>query len=401
MFKKLNLTPNFLFLVFILLNTPVFCLSETIKFDNIKLKHAELELTEERLLDVGIFIFDPNLPEDLDSNPLIFSEIREAEARYMPYHLKVTLEHTGYWGGVWVLPDKTKAIDLWVSGRIIKSDGYAVTIKIAVWDITGKEWIQKDYTALIGQKAYSKRRDLTEDPYQSIFNEIANDLQNIKSELSSKHLSRISEIGDLRFATDLLPGVFNDYLVKDEKTKIFQAIRLPADDDPVMKSIKKVKERELLLLDTLSEYYAQLYRAISVPYEDWRKSNRQNAINYQELKRISKKRKILGVVAILGGLMVDGDSNSSGYAQRTLMIGGYQGIQSGMAIGSEAKIYKESMKEGSETLAVTAEGLLIEVEGQTLRLTGNAQEMFLGWKKLLSQIYTEETGFTLTEESTQ
>ena len=33
----------------------------------------------------------------------------------------------------------------------------------------------------MGQSSYSKRRDLTQDPYQSLFNEIANDLQKIKS----------------------------------------------------------------------------------------------------------------------------------------------------------------------------------------------------------------------------
>jgi len=190
-------------------------------------------------------------------------------------------------------------------------------------------------------------------------------------------------------------------LVQDNKTNIYKISRLPADDDPIMQRIGDVKERELLLLDTLNEYYAQLYREISVPYEEWRKSNRQNAINYEELKRSARKRQILGAVAILGGIMVDGDSNASGYAQQGLMIGGIQAVQSGFAKSSEAKIYKESMKEGGDSFDSEAEGLLIEVEGQTLRLTGNAQEMFLEWKRLLKQIYTEETGINLKEDSAQ
>jgi hypothetical protein len=59
------------------------------------------------------------------------------------------------------------------------------------------------------------------------------------------------------------------------------------------------------------------------------------------------------------------------------------------------------MKEGGDSFDSEAEGLLIEVEGQTLRLTGNAQEMFLEWKQLLKQIYTEETGINLKEDSAQ
>lgn len=386
---------------FICLILPLLSFSETIKYDKVKLKRAEIELIEDRLLDVGIFIFDPNIPEDIEDNPLVFPEIRKAEARYIPYHLKNTLEESGFWGGVWVLPDNTKAMDLNVSGRIIKSNGYDVSIKIGVWDISGKQWLDKAYKARVGQSSYSKRRDLTQDPYQSLFNEIANDLQKIKSIYLSKQLKRISEIGDLRFASDLIPSVFNDYLVQDNKTNIYKISRLPADDDPIMQRIGDVKERELLLLDTLNEYYAQLYREISVPYEEWRKSNRQNAINYEELKRSARKRQILGAVAILGGIMVDGDSNASGYAQQGLMIGGIQAVQSGFAKSSEAKIYKESMKEGGDSFDSEAEGLLIEVEGQTLRLTGNAQEMFLEWKRLLKQIYTEETGINLKEDSAQ
>jgi len=226
---------------FICLILPLLSFSETIKYDKVKLKRAEIELIEDRLLDVGIFIFDPNIPEDIEDNPLVFPEIRKAEARYIPYHLKNTLEESGFWGGVWVLPDNTKAMDLNVSGRIIKSNGYDVSIKIGVWDISGKQWLDKAYKARVGQSSYSKRRDLTQDPYQSLFNEIANDLQKIKSIYLSKQLKRISEIGDLRFASDLIPSVFNNYLVQDNKTNIYKISRLPADDDPIMQRIGDVK----------------------------------------------------------------------------------------------------------------------------------------------------------------
>ena len=50
---------------FIFLAFPLLSFSETIKYNKVKLKRAEIELTEDRLLDVGIFIFDPNIPEDI------------------------------------------------------------------------------------------------------------------------------------------------------------------------------------------------------------------------------------------------------------------------------------------------------------------------------------------------
>ena len=389
------------FLIIITINYSASIIGATVNYDNVKLNRAEIELKQEELISVGILIFDPNVPEGESTKTLVFPDIRKAEARYFPYHLKNTLEESGYWGGIWVLPDTTKSTDLIIAGRIDKSDGYDVTMRIGAWDISGKQWIDKSYSARIARSSYSKTRDLTQDPYQSVFNQIANDLLEIKNKLSSIYLKRVNEIGDLRFASELLPGVYNDYLLKEEKTGIFEPIRLPSSEDQMMIRIKEVKERELLLLDTLNEYYAQLYQELSVPYEEWRRSNRQNAISYEDLKRSAKKRQILGAVALIGGLMVDSDSNTGRYAQQGLMMGGIQAVQTGFAKASEAKIYRNSMEEGASVLNATAEGLVIEVEGQTLRLSGNAQEMFSGWKQLLAQIYSEETGLDIPKTSSE
>ena len=152
--------------------------AKTIKYEKVQLDIAQTEIPFEELLDIGIMLFDPNVPEKED--PMIFPEIRKAEARYMPYHLKKTLESTGHWGGVWVLPERSKAIDLIIVGRIEKSDGLDVELKIGVWDIVGAQWINKTYKSNIAKSSYSKRRDLTQDPYQNIFNKIANDLLEIK-----------------------------------------------------------------------------------------------------------------------------------------------------------------------------------------------------------------------------
>ncbi|GIS40456.1 MAG: hypothetical protein Ct9H90mP13_03020 [Pseudomonadota bacterium] len=61
-----------------------------------------------------------------------------------------------------------------------------------------------------------------------------------------------------------------------------------------MQRILEVQEREFLLLDTLNEYYGQLYENLSQPYEDWRKLSREDMITYEELQRSARTRKILG-----------------------------------------------------------------------------------------------------------
>ncbi len=372
--------------------------AKTIQYEKVGLDRAQIELPSEELLDIGILLFDPNIPEEEDD--FIFPEIRKAEARYMPFHLKKTLQDTGFWGGVWVLPEISEAIDLIVTGRIEVSDGLDISIRIGVWDITGKEWVNKVYSSTIAQSSYSKRRDLTQDPYQNVYNKIANDLVKIKQQYETEELERISEIGDIRFAAELIPNVYNEYLVKDKKN-IYQAQRLPDDDDAIMQRVYNIQEREFLLLDTLNEYYAQLYENISQPYEDWRKLSREDMITYQELKKSARTRQLLGAAALLGAIASDGDSRASSTMRQMAIYGGMEAMRSGFGKASEAKIYKESMKELGTAFDSQAEPLIIELEGQTIRLTGNAQEKFLEWRKLLKQIYIDETGFQILDSSVQ
>jgi len=372
--------------------------AKTIQYEKISLERAQIEIPEEELLDIGILLFDPNIPDE--DNELIFPEIRKAEARYIPYHLKKTLQDTGFWGGVWVLPEKSEAIDLIISGRIEVSNGLDVSIRIGAWDITGKEWINKVYSSTIAQSSYSKRRDLTQDPYQNVYNKIANDLVKIKQDLKQQQLQRINEIGNIRFAAELIPGVYKDYLSKNKKN-IYEAQRLPDDEDSIMQRVYNIQEREFLLLDTLNEYYAQLYENISQPYEDWRKLSREDMITYAALKKSARTRKMLGAAALIGAIVSDGDSQASSTMQQMAIYGGMEAMKSGFGKASEAKIYKESMKELGTAFDSEAEPLIIELEGQTIRLTGSAQEKFLEWRKLLKQIYTDETGFLISTPSVQ
>ena len=372
--------------------------AKTIQYEKISLERAQIEIPEEELLDIGILLFDPNIPDE--DKELIFPEIRKAEARYIPYHLKKTLQDTGFWGGVWVLPEKSEAIDLIISGRIEVSNGLDVSIRIGAWDITGKEWVNKVYSSTIAQSSYSKRRDLTQDPYQNIYNKIANDLVQIKQDLQQQELQRINEIGDIRFAAELIPWVYKDYLTKNKKN-IYEAVRLPDNEDSMMQRVYNIQEREFLLLDTLNEYYAQLYENISQPYENWRKLSREDMITYEELKKSARTRKMLGAAALIGAIVSDGDSQASNTMQQMAIYGGMEAMKSGFSKTSEAKIYKESMKELGTAFDTEAEPLIIELEGQTIRLTGSAQEKFLEWRKLLKQIYTDETGFLISTPSVQ
>ena len=71
--------------------------SEVITAEKTKLDVATLDISENLLLDIGIVRFDPNVPANNNSEKTgVYEGLREAEARYLPYHIKTTLQSTGY-----------------------------------------------------------------------------------------------------------------------------------------------------------------------------------------------------------------------------------------------------------------------------------------------------------------
>ena len=117
--------------------------SEVIEAERTNLDIATLNISENYLLDIGILMFESGVSEENDPDKTgIYEEIRAAESRYFPYHLKTTLEKTRYWGSVRVIPSRDAITDVIISGEIIRSDGEYAELEISAEDITGKNGSQ-------------------------------------------------------------------------------------------------------------------------------------------------------------------------------------------------------------------------------------------------------------------
>ena len=97
---------------------------------------------EALLLDVGITVFAANVPDDYDEQVKahISPEVRRAEGNYIAYILKNMLQSTGNWGAVRVVPRPTNAVDVIVSGTILRSDGATLQLEAKVMDSSGTQW---------------------------------------------------------------------------------------------------------------------------------------------------------------------------------------------------------------------------------------------------------------------
>lgn len=373
--------------------------NEVITAERTRLDVATLDISENLLLDIGITNFSPGVPKNnVPEKTAVYEEIRAAEARYLPYHIKTTLQSTGYWGAVRVIPSKEVFTDVYLSGVIERSDGEFITLAVKAEDATGREWFENTYSMQTGVRSYSESRDRTEDPYQKVFNDLANDLREYAATLSARDITRIRQTSELSFFADMAPIAYREHLAADDDGQL-EIQRLPAENDPMVARLRQIRERDRLVVDTLNEHYANYYYGIALPYEGWRKKSRENQISIRQVKRAATMRALLGVAVTAGSISADTGRPRRGYnwRQAAQVVGidrGLKTIISAWQLRRSANIYRGEIAELSESFIAEAAPLTVNVEGQARRLTGTAEAQYEGWRKLLKDIYQVETGFS-------
>ena len=358
-----------------------------------KIERAQQEIPEDQLMDVGIFTFESEeISEKEAEDEGTSNEIRKAEGHYMPYHLKNTLHQSSHWGAVQVIPAETDSMDVFVKGMIKDSNGEYLTLEIEVIDATGKRWFTKKYKMEATRQSYMGNRPGEKDPFQDLYNSIANDMANYKKKLSAADIKKIRTTAKLKFATDFAPDAFKGYLdSKKNKTKIK---RLPSDDDPMMARLLKIREREYMYVDTLNEQYDAYYNNMWNSYENWRRLNRTERLAKREIKRRALTQQLIGALLIAGAIAAgSNDSGSMAAVQTGLILAGTQVIIRGFNVSKEAEIHEAAIQELGESFSSEMEPVVMEFEGRQYELTGSAEEQFTQWRVLLRKIYYAETGF--------
>ena len=379
--------------------------NEVVTAEETELVVAEAPPEESMLLDIGVVEFNSGMKNNNNPDKTgIYEEIRSAEVRYLPYHLKTTLQGSGHWGAVRVVPSQEAFTDIIISGEIEKSDGEFVELQVSVHDSSGEHWYTKKYKAQTGINSYAEHRDKREDPYQKVFNDIANDLQAYLATLPPDYVRNVQQITELKFFADMSPAAYGEHLdySRDGNAEI---VRLPAENDPAVSRLRQIRERDRLVVDTLNEHYANFYYGIAIPYASWRKTAREESVNYRQVKRSAMMQTLIGAVVLAGSLAYD--ANSSSYSKRQMQrglqnIGIGQGLDTmiqGITRRSEANMHLESIKELSESFGAEAAPMVVTVEGETRRLTGTAAAQYESWRRLLKEIYEAETGFVDTADS--
>jgi hypothetical protein len=368
------------------------CVNQTVKSTSVpQVQTLQEEVPETLLLDVGVSIFDPGLDVEDEDEDFLYPEVRRAEARYMPYLLVEAIQSSGAWGAVRVVPNERQAMDLLVSGTIMKSHGETLKLQVLANDAAGVLWLDKVYESKASRYSYETTRARF-DPFQGVYNEIANDLLKVQQSKTPEELANIRLINELRFARTFSPDAFDGHLTVDNKGR-YTIQRLPAADDPMLARVRKIRERDYLFIDTLQDYYASFNGQMVGPYQEWRKQSYDEAIALQELRAESQRRLIAGVAAVVAGIAAAGSDNSAARSAGNVAIagGGYL-VKSGLDKRTEADIHVQALEELGLSLEAEIAPQIIELEDRTITLTGSVEDQYEQWRQLLQQIYQAEVG---------
>lgn len=354
---------------------------------------AREQIPEEALMDVGIEVFQSaEFSEEDAKDEGTTPEIRKAEGHYMPYHLKNTLQRSSHWGAVRVLPADAKGSDLLVRGKIIKSNGEDLVLKVEAVDAAGNTWLNKSYELEADEKSYEGNVQGEKDAFQDLYNTVANDLAAYKGEKATADLRKIRSISTLQFASDFAPEIFSEYLRIDKSGKV-TINRLPSDDDPMIARLLQIRERDNMYVDTLNEYYDVFYNEMWPAYEDWRKANQAEQVALRKIKREATMKAVGGVLLLAAAVALGSSDIASGALPGMMAVGGTALVVNGINISREAEIHREAIKELSESFGNEMKPMVMEFQGKKYELTGSAEEQYRRWKELLRKIYFAETGF--------
>lgn len=328
---------------------------------------VEQSTPEQRRLDVGLAIFDPGIPLNEASHSMlgIFPEIRKAESQFMPVLLRQVLVASNAWGVVRVLPGEQITSELLVTGKIRQSNGSRLELAVEAWDATGRQWLDKTYVDEASSFDYPAVEG--SDPYIDLYRKIANDLLAYRRGLDDSHLRTIRQVALLRYAASLSEEAFGGYLQQNE-LGIYSVLRLPAQGDPMMARVQRIRDQEHLFVDTVDEQYVDLYEEMVPTYSLWRQYSREQALYSEDYEARAQTKERIG------------------------RRGTFSAMEQTYNTYKQIKIQEQDLDDMSAGFNNEVAPTVMEASGRVFRLSGTLNSQYTEWRGILRDIFALETG---------
>jgi hypothetical protein len=316
-------------------------------------------------LDVGIVVFDPGIPADASTHSKlgIFPEIRKAEAKYMPVMLRDALNDTDAWGVVRVLPEALDSSELLVTGTLLHSDGQRLAFHIKAIDASGALWLDQTYTGTATPADYVEKVD----PFLEVYTRVSADLLAARQHRSPAELVAVRQLAELRYASALAPQVFESYLARTPEGR-YSLLRLPAEGDPMLDRVLRIRDQEFRFVDIVDEQYTRLGEEMASTYQLWRQYGAEQAEYRNEYQERVSSRESQG------------------------RRGSFAALEQSYNAYKWSKIHEQDLDELALGFNNEVAPTAMEVSGTVFNLSGSLDTQYAEWREILQRIFALESG---------
>lgn len=343
-------------------------------------------------LSVLIPILDPSIPEnsaDYEKEG-IWPELRRAEANRFAVQLRDAVADTGVFGAVRVSPDDTATAHLYVTGKILESNGELIKIRIEVKDISGKRLLNKTYSYTATEYSLNDPRNPNGDLYLPVFKKAASEIGKLSKKLNAKKVTELSGIEEIRFAESFSRDYFSSYIkTRSGKTKL---VGFPSNSDPMLKRVRALRVKDQMFMDTIQTDYDSFRNEMNEDYMTWQRQAYTESKAAREAQAQANMKMFVGILSVAAGAAIASNSNSSAsaYGGSAVALAGVSAIASGVRDGKQAEAHRESLGELGRSLNIQLAPKVMKIEDRTVALTGTASEQFTVWRGFLREIYEVE-----------
>lgn len=312
-------------------------------------------------LEVGVVVFEEGIrnPDARDAR----DKLRSVETRLAATYLRDVLTESGQWGAVRVLPAASHFAALTLSGAIVHSDGRHFVVDIKATDATNRVWLDARFHSQVTANDYV---DNTTEPFRALFVAIANRLRVAADNLTPSDMTRLMNVADLRYAQELAPDAFSSYLT--EENGYLKPNRLPADSDPMMARIARIRNQEALFIDTVDEQYVDLGSELGPTYRLWRRSSLEQADYLEEYTERASGRELM--------------ARQGSFAAMQQVYSAYRSVRI-----QEQDLFELATGFDNETAPT-----VLQMGENVVRLGGTLDEQYAQWRRILGQLIALEQG---------
>jgi hypothetical protein len=312
-------------------------------------------------LDIGITI-SSDIP--LQSGTAMEGAFRETEAQLLGAKQRRVFENAGQWGVVRLYPQPSLIPQLMLDMVVLQSDGRQLRVHAMLTGVHGDTLLSDTYLDYASSEGVLTADN--EDPFTDLFHRIHNDVAT-KVALMPESEDYLRQLSFLRYAQQLAPQAFEAYLSREGES--WQLLRAPAEQDPMYQRISKLREYELLFVDTIDEQLTSALREIDTAYRLWLRASKE------QLDWLEKRR--------ARGVNAEGLADDSAFARHQAVYAAYRSL----------KIHEQELFELVLDLESESRSTALEIEETVVTLEGTLEQQYREWREALAKIMMLENVF--------